>query len=134
MKRLGPRPPAALVELQSVAFREILSACGCSPSLFSETGTAAREAWRQLLFGVIQPLGKLIESELSAKLESRIRFDFSELRASDLQGRAWAFQRSCRRRNGHREGGGFERLTPTGRNDRLFYTVSAKSCQGNILR
>ena len=76
-----------------MAFREILSACGVSPSLFSETGrTAAREAWRQLLFGVIQPLGKLIESELSEKLEATINFDFSELRASDLQGRARAFQ------------------------------------------
>ena len=78
---------------QSAAFREILSACGCSPSLFSATGTAAREAWRQLLFGVIQPLGRLIEAELSAKLEATISFDFSELRASDLQGRARAFQR-----------------------------------------
>ena len=116
-KRLGPRPPAALVELQSVAFREILSACGVSPSLFSATGTAAREAWRQLLFGVIQPLGKLIESELSEKLEATISFDFFRVEGQRPTGAGAGVSESCRRRDGSRESGGFERLAPTGRID-----------------
>ena len=98
VKRLGPRPPSALVELQSVAFREILSACGVSPSLFSETGTAAREAWRQLLFGVIQPLGKLIESELSEKLEATINFEFFRVEGQRSTGPGAGFSESCRRR------------------------------------
>ena len=46
-----------------------------------------REAWRQLLFGTVAPLGRIVEAELSAKLFP-LKIRWQELRASDLQARA----------------------------------------------
>ena len=45
-----------------------MAACGLSVSLFSDAdGTGKRESWRQCLFAVIQPLGRLVETELQEK-------------------------------------------------------------------
>ena len=52
---------------------------------------AVREAWRLALFGVLSPLGRLVQTELRGKLGD-VTLDWSELRASDLSGRARAFQ------------------------------------------
>ena len=43
------------------------------------------------LFGVLSPLGRKVESELRRRLGD-VSLDCSELRASDLSGRARAFQ------------------------------------------
>ena len=92
-RRLGASPPAALVELADMATREVLSACGISSALFdSRAAAAARESWRQFLFGVVSPLGRIVSRELSEKLEAEVSLDWHELRASDLSGRARAFQ------------------------------------------
>ena len=91
--RIGANPPAPLVDLHQAASREVLAAVGVNPALFSAgDGTAAREAWRQLLFGVVAPLGRIVQHELQAKLESDVKLGWEELRASDLGGRARAFQ------------------------------------------
>lgn len=50
------------------------------------------EAYRRWCALLVQPLGKLLASELSAKLEAEIDLDFSGLYAHDLAGRARAFQ------------------------------------------
>ena len=63
------------------------AACGLSPSLFTERGdgTAQREGWRRAVFGVISPLGRMVESEFRTKLdEPGLRLVWDELRASDL--------------------------------------------------
>ena len=92
-RRLGASPPAALVELATMATREIMAACGISPALFDATaGASAREAYRQVLHGVIAPLGRIVAAELSTKLEADIMFEWAELRAGDIAGRARAFQ------------------------------------------
>ena len=93
-RRLGFNAPASLVELASQASREIMAACGVSPALFDATAGAAasREAYRQLLHNTIAPLGRIVAAELSVKLETEIRFDWIELRAGDIAGRARAFQ------------------------------------------
>ena len=45
------------------------------------------------LFSVIQPLGRLVETELQAKLGApEIKLGWAELRASDLQARARSFK------------------------------------------
>ena len=91
--RIGANPPAPLVQLHDTASRKVLAAVGVNPALFSAwDGTAAREAWRQLLFGVVAPLGRIVQDELQAKLETEITISWEELRASDLSGRARAFQ------------------------------------------
>lgn len=92
-RRLGFNAPSSLVELASQASREIMAACGVSPALFDATAAAAsREAYRQLLHNTIAPLGRIVAAELSVKLEANIRFDWMELRAGDIAGRARAFQ------------------------------------------
>ena len=42
--------------------------------------------------GVLSPLGKLVEAELQEKLDDTVTLSWQELRASDLSGRARAFQ------------------------------------------
>ena len=91
-RRIGADPPASLVQLLDAANRDVFAACGVSPQLFAKESGAAREAWRQLLFGVIAPLGAIVAEELSLKLDAQISLEWSELRASDIQGRARALQ------------------------------------------
>ena len=91
--RLGANPPQPQVQLHRQAMLHVLTACGI-PAEFVEAGdgTARREAWRQFVFGSIAPLARMIEAELTAKLETPITLDFSELRASDLAGRSRAYK------------------------------------------
>ena len=90
-KRFGAEPPASLVELLDASTREIYAACGFNAALWGGAQAASvREAWRLALFGVLSPLGRLVEAELQDKLEDSVTWQ--ELRASDLSGRARAFQ------------------------------------------
>ena len=93
-RRIGAAPPAGLVNLHEIASREIALACGVPTALLaaSPTGTGTREAWRQFLYGTVAPLGKLVAAELSRKLDAPISLTWDDLRASDLAGRARAFQ------------------------------------------
>ena len=81
------RPPRAVVEL---AHDEVLEVHGVNPGLFSASATVAREAWRQVLHGVVAPLGRLAAEELSLKLGVAVAFTWSELRAADIMSRARA--------------------------------------------
>ena len=59
----------------------------------SKPGNGYRESWRRFLFGSIAPLAALVVEELRRKLEvPDLSLSFKELRASDLAGRARAFQ------------------------------------------
>ena len=92
-KRLGMNPPESEVVLRSEVGNSILNSCGVPVELVSKgEGTASREAFRRFLHSTVSPIGKLVEQELSAKLEQDITLDFSDLFASDVQGRARAFQ------------------------------------------
>lgn len=93
-RRLGGNPPESMVQLADQAFREVLAACGLSPALFDVRGgaTGAREAWRQALHAVVAPLGRIVEGELRAKLHPGVSLSWDRLMASDLSGRARAFQ------------------------------------------
>ena len=94
-KRFGAEPPASLVDLADHATREVFAACGLSGALWgqgSANGASVREAWRLALFGVLAPLGRLVAEELQEKLEDVVSIGWQELRASDLSGRARAFQ------------------------------------------
>ena len=84
-------PPASVPTVRSDVERSLLAAAGVPVELVSTAqGTAGREAWRRFLHGTIAPLGMLVSAELQ-----RLGFDgaleFSELRASDVQGRARAY-------------------------------------------
>lgn len=89
--RLGPNPPAAAVEAADAGFRRMLAACGCPPSLFvSDDGTAQREAVRRWHLGTVVPLARLLEHELTLRLETDIRLRFDNY-PTDLAGRAASF-------------------------------------------
>ena len=91
--RLGPTPPESMVAVSKDSFARMLAACGCSPALFDDSdGTAKREALRQFHLGTVRPLAKILETELSAKLETEVRLQF-DLYNIDLAGRAQAFQK-----------------------------------------
>ena len=93
VKRIGATPPAAEVDLLSAASMEVYAACGVPASLFmTGEGTAQRESFRRLLHSTIQPLGRIVSAELSAKLDADVRLNFDGLFAADLSGRARAFQ------------------------------------------
>ena len=92
-ERFGAEPPASMVQLLSAASQEVYSACGLNAAIWGAGDAAStREAWRLALFGVLSPLGKLVEAELQEKLEDTVTLSWQELRASDLSGRARAFQ------------------------------------------
>ena len=87
-QRLGPMPPEAMVKLAESAFARSLAAAGCSPSLFNDAdGTSKREALRQWHMGVVRPLARILEHELSAKLETPVRLKFDSY-ALDMVSRA----------------------------------------------
>ena len=92
-RRLGPDPPATFPDLRDRFENSILSMCGVPPALVQPggTGTAAREAFRQLLHGTIKPLGLLLAEELQAKLHPAAGLSFDALRAGDVMGTARAF-------------------------------------------
>ena len=75
-ERFGAAPPAGLVELAKRASMEVFAACGLSMALFDESdGTSKREAYRQALHGTVAPLGRIVSTELTTKLETPISLD-----------------------------------------------------------
>lgn len=92
LARLGPNIPDSSVRLFVAAREAVLSACGFPVSLAQEAdGTAQREAWRRYLHGSVAPLGRLVATE-AARIGLPITIDFDALFASDISGRARAFQ------------------------------------------
>ncbi len=93
-RRIGADLPDALIQLREGVEKTVCVAAGVPPGLISTSGQASmqREAWRQFLHGSVEPLSKTVSAEFTAKLDSDIRLDFHNLFASDLQGRARAYQ------------------------------------------
>ena len=91
--RLGPDPPAGLVQVREQAFNAVLASTGTPPSLFLDSdGTSQREAVRRWHMNLVLPMARLLEEELSAKLEADVRLVFDNY-PLDLAGRAQAFQK-----------------------------------------
>ena len=92
-QRLGPNPPAGEVSLLDSAFREVCAAVGVPVAMFTDSdGTGQRESFRRFLHLCVAPLGRIVEAELSAKLDGDVTLSFDRLFAGDLSGRARAFQ------------------------------------------
>ena len=90
--RLGPMPPDGLVKLADSAFSRVLAAAGVPPSLFVDDadGTAQREGLRRYHMGVVVPMARLLETELSEKLSADVSLKFDRY-PMDMAGRAQAF-------------------------------------------
>ena len=93
-RRFGADPTAATVSLRSEASMAVLAACGVPAPLFGASdGTSARESWRRYLHSTVQPLAAGVATEAARKLdEPALSLTFDKLFASDLAGRARAFQ------------------------------------------
>ena len=75
--RLGPMPPESMATIRKDTFEAVLAACGTPPSLFIDSdGTSQREAVRRWHLNLVLPLARLIEHELTAKLETPIELKF----------------------------------------------------------
>ena len=88
-QRLGPQPPDVLAQLRRDAFAHVLAACGAPPSMFVDNadGTAQRESVRRWHLNTVLPLARLLEHELTAKLETPVRLRFDSY-ALDMVSRA----------------------------------------------
>ena len=93
-RRIGADPPMAMIGLRKDVQASILAACGCPGSLLERSdGTLAREEMRRFLHSTISPVSRVVADEMAVKLNTPgLAFDFSALFASDLSGRARAFQ------------------------------------------
>ena len=86
--RLGPMPPPGMVEVAQQAFERVLAATGTPPSLFLDSdGTAQREAVRRWHLNTVLPLARMVEHELSAKLETPVKLRLDSY-AMDMVSRA----------------------------------------------
>ena len=86
--RLGPMPPESMVTIRKDAFDAVLAACGTPPSLFTDAdGTSQREAVRRWHMNLVLPLARLVEHELTAKLETPVDLKFDSY-ALDMVSRA----------------------------------------------
>ena len=86
--RLGPMPPESMATIRKDAFEAVLAACGTPPSLFVDSdGTSQREAVRRWHLNTVLPLARLVEHELSVKLETPVTLKFDSY-ALDMVSRA----------------------------------------------
>lgn len=95
-RRIGPDPPDVLRAIRSDVGMAVCAATGVPPSLFEAKadGTSQREAWRRFAHGAVAPVARMIASELADKLDvPGLALAFDTLYASDVVGRAGAFQR-----------------------------------------
>ena len=91
--RLGPEPPDSFPLLRDRLENSLLALHGLPPALLASrgTGTAMRESFRQLLHGLLKPLGAILAEELRAKLHPDAALSFDALRAGDITGTSRAF-------------------------------------------
>jgi len=92
LARMGPNYPASSIQLFKDARDTVLAACGYPVQLvMGSDGTGQREAWRRYLHGTVSPLGGIIE-DAAMRCGLPVTLGFEGLFASDVQGRARAFQ------------------------------------------
>ena len=90
--RTGFEAPISAATLHAHLFSEVAEICGVPGALVNPTsaGPAAREAWRRLTVGTIEPYARLLESELSRVLERPVTITLRRLGGVDAAGRARA--------------------------------------------
>ena len=93
--RLGPEYMAAGVQLHALALQETAAVCGLPAPMVpgaAAAGPAWREAFRQFVALTVQPLGRILEAEVSRVLERPVRLTHHALASADIAARARAFK------------------------------------------
>ena len=92
VSRLGGAPPAPNVALRDAVANTVMATCGVPAGVFGGgQASGQREAFRAFYRGTLLPVSKLIESEVTAKLDVDVTFDFKALAAADVATSARAF-------------------------------------------
>ena len=92
-QRIGPDTKQPTVLLREQVSQVVLAACGVPVELLHRAeGGGAREAWRRFLHGTIAPVGQVVGTEARRALGASGAINFDALFASDLAGRARAYQ------------------------------------------
>ena len=95
--RLGPAYEMPVVKAAQESFARMLAAYGLPPGMFSDgaDGTSQLQARRTWYMNTVRPLARIIEGELTTKLETPVRLKFDGY-PSDIQVRAQATERFVR--------------------------------------
>ena len=90
--RTGFEAPISGATLYAYLFSEVAEICGVPGALVNpaSAGPAAREAFRRLTTGTLEPYARLLESELSRVLERTVTITLRRLGGVDAAGRARA--------------------------------------------
>ena len=90
--RTGWESPISGPQLYAHLFSEVCEVCGVPGALVNpaSAGPAAREAFRRLTVGTVEPFARLLESELSRVLERTVTITLRRLGGVDAAGRARA--------------------------------------------
>ena len=91
--------PDAMVAVAQAAFSRMLAACGVPPALYDPAApaTALKEGTRLWHMGTVIPLARLIEHELSARLDAKVRLRFDSY-PRDQMARSTVFAKTDGRR------------------------------------
>lgn len=96
-RRIGPAPPEEVVTVNRDAFAIMLAVAGIPASLAAGAaradGTQLREDYRRFVLSSVEPMARVMEQELRAKLREPLALSFWKLWAHDVQGRATALAR-----------------------------------------
>ena len=67
-----------MVAVAQASFSRMLAACGCPPALYDPAGpaTALKESLRIWHLSTVTPLARLLEHELSMRLDAKVRLHF----------------------------------------------------------
>ena len=93
--RVGPEYMVGGVELHSLALQETAGVCGLPAAMVpgaDAAGPAQREAFRQFVALTVQPLGRILEAEVSRVLERPVRLMHHQLASADVAARARALK------------------------------------------
>ena len=86
---------AAGVDLHALALQEVASVSGLPAPMVpgaASAGPALREAFRQFVALTVQPLGRILEAEVSRVLERPVRLQHHQLASADVASRARAYK------------------------------------------
>ena len=92
---IQPEYAAAGVELHALALQETAGVCGLPAAMVpgaDAAGPAHREAFRQFVALTVQPLGRILEAEVSRVLERPVRLMHHQLASADVASKARAFK------------------------------------------
>ena len=65
-----------MIAVAQASFARMLAACGVPPALYDPMATAIKESLRLWHMGTVVPLARLLEHELSARLDTKVRLIF----------------------------------------------------------